>query len=145
MSLFRLNRNDDYENEFDRFVNTFFGAPIVGRAERDNKQHWAPSIDMHDTENAVILNAELPGVKKEDISLDIHGHSLVLSGETKINEEHKEGGTIYRERRYGKFSRTVPLPKEVDTEKVSANFNNGILEVKIPKKEQSPPKKITIS
>ncbi|ORX90428.1 HSP20-like chaperone [Basidiobolus meristosporus CBS 931.73] len=145
MSLFRYNRNENYEDEFDRFVNTFFGAPLVRRTDRGDKRTWSPSIDMHDTGKEVVLHAELPGVKKENISLDIHGNSLVLSGETKINKEYEEGGSIYRERQFGNFSRTIPLPKDVDTEKVLANFSDGVLEVKIPKKEQAAPKKISIS
>jgi HSP20 family protein len=106
--------------------------------------HWAPTTDVTETEKAIIVSAELPGMKQEDVSIELENGILNISGERKLDEE-KKGRNFHRiERSYGKFMRAISLPPNVDTEKISASFDNGLLEVEIPKNEEARPKKIAL-
>jgi HSP20 family protein len=93
---------------------------------------WAPEIEVFDREGEFVVRADLPGLKKEDVRVEVTENALILEGERrKEHEEHREG--FYRsERSYGRFSRAVPLPEGVDTENVDAEFKDGVLEVKLP-------------
>ncbi|KIY69908.1 small heat shock protein [Cylindrobasidium torrendii FP15055 ss-10] len=107
-----------------------------------------PRMDLHEDKdkNSVTATFELPGIKKEDINIDVHDGRLTVSGETKISEEREEGGYAIRERRYGKFSRTLRLPLGIKDEEVKASHENGILTVTFPKAApESAPKKISIN
>jgi len=88
---------------------------------------------------------QIQGLKKEEINLDLRDHALVISGETKKDNKFKEGNTYVQERRYGSFSRTIGLPRNIKADAVSAKFNDGVLEVTIPKAEDAQPKKVQIS
>ena len=102
-----------------------------------------PNVEIYDRTNEIVFRAELPGVKKEDIDLSIAKDSLTLKGE--IKKEEEVGSAYYvSEISYGSFSRTVALPVEVDSEKAKATFNNGILELVLPKREEAKPKEIKI-
>jgi len=107
---------------------------------------FVPAVNTREADDAYYIEVELPGVKKEDINIDIDENTLTISGERKIKEEHKED-TFYKvESYYGKFERSFALPEDADVEKIEAEFKDGILEIKIPKKVQveNKPKKIEI-
>ncbi|CAG8763890.1 5798_t:CDS:2 [Dentiscutata erythropus] len=114
----------------------------VSRSSRNN--NWFPPLDLHETEKEFVLNAELPGVTKEQVNVDVREDTLIISGETKRNEKYKEGNTHVQERRYGSFTRAVSLPRNVKVSDIAARFENGILEVKLPKDEKAAGRKITI-
>jgi len=105
---------------------------------------WAPVLDMHETENEVVLNFELPGVSEKDVALSITGDLLTLKGERTVNREFKDDNAYHAERVYGKFERSVQLPMPVQSEKVKATYRDGVLEVKLPKAEEVKPKAIKI-
>ncbi len=101
-------------------------------------------IDMYHTANDVVVKAILPGIKPEEVDVTITGDTLTIKGETKAEEEVKREDYLYQEHRYGAFSRSVTLPSGLNTDKVEANFDNGILTVTIPKSEQVKPKSIKV-
>ncbi|TCD66043.1 hypothetical protein EIP91_001899 [Steccherinum ochraceum] len=107
-----------------------------------------PRMDVHEDaqNNTVLATFELPGLKKEDVNIDVHNNLLTVSGETKTSTEHDENGYAVRERRFGKFSRSIPLPQGVKNEDIQASLENGVLSVKFPKSTpEQAPKKIAIN
>ncbi|KAJ2924527.1 hypothetical protein H1R20_g12563, partial [Candolleomyces eurysporus] len=111
-------------------------------------RHFKPRMDLHEDaeKNLVTASFELPGLKKEDISIDVHDGRLTVSAESKLSSEHNENGYAVRERRYGKLSRTLQLPQGLKEEEIKASVENGVLTVTFPKSTpELAPKKIAIS
>ena len=104
----------------------------------------APAIEIYEEKDDVVVKAELPGMKREDLELNISDNLLTIKGEKKKEEEVKEKGYYYSERSYGSFTRTVEIPKDVQTDKVRASFNDGVLEIRLPKTEEAKRKEVTI-
>ena len=100
---------------------------------------------LYDTEKAIIINAELPGLSKDDITLDVKENILTLKGERKAEKEVKEENFYRQERCFGTFERAFTLPGTIDFEKIKANFKDGVLMVEIPKPEEKKPKQISIT
>jgi len=115
--------------------------------EKDEKNlAFIPVVNTREADDAYYIEVELPGVKKEDININVDDNMLTISGERKISDEHKDD-TFYKvESYYGKFERSFSLPEDVDTDKIEASSKNGVLEIKIPKmaKIEKTPKKIEI-
>lgn len=107
-------------------------------------ERWMPSVDVFERDGNLVVEAELPGMKKEEVDIHVEDHSLVLTGETKREEEKREEGYYRRERHYGRFERVVPLPAGVKTEEAKAKFENGVLQVEIPRSEEAKGRKIPI-
>src|ERR1700704_5714189 len=105
---------------------------------------WSPSVDIYETENELILKADLPDVKLEDIEVRVENQTLTLKGERKFEEDASVRGYHRIERSYGTFTRSFTVPTTVDSEKVSAEFKNGVLTVKLPKKEAAKPRQVKI-
>jgi len=105
-----------------------------------------PALDVEDTGDAFVVRAEVPGIKPDDINLEIHGNQLMIRGEKKDEREGKdeEGKYYYRERSFGSFSRTVALGEEIDPEKVRADYKDGVLTVTLEKSEAKKARKIKI-
>ncbi len=95
----------------------------------------SPRIDVYQTEKDVVLNAEIPGVSKEDLNVYVDENSIRLSGQTKKDDDYKDDDVYRKERYYGSFSRTIPLPVEVKSQKAKAEYKNGILSIYVPKVE----------
>lgn len=106
---------------------------------------WMPAVDIYETTDAVCLRAELPGVDREDVSVEVKDGVLRLHGERKFEKEVDEENYHRIERAYGTFHRSFTLPPSIDGENVIARMKDGVLEVKLPKKEQAKPKQITIA
>ena len=105
---------------------------------------WVPPVDVAETQDKILVRAEVPGIRQEDISIEFANGLLTLRGERKI--EKTEGVTWHRvERIYGNFSRSFTLPRSVDPEKITASYREGILEVEVPKREEAKPKHIKIA
>src|SRR6185436_16352161 len=100
----------------------------------------APALDMYQTDNEIVVKASLPGVKADDVQINITGEVLTLKGETKHEEEKKDKAWHIREQRWGAFERSVALPTDVVADKAKAEFENGILTITLPKAEQVKPK-----
>ena len=113
--------------------------------EEVSKCDWRPLVDIFDTEKAIVISAELPGIAKEDISLDVKENILVLKGERKSAEEIKKENYYRKERCFGTFERSFTLPSTINPEKITANFKNGVLRVAIPKPEEERPKQVRIN
>lgn len=105
---------------------------------------WMPVTDIFENHDALIVKAELPGLMEKEIDIEVENNILTITGERKFAEKTEEKGIQRFERKYGKFVRAFTLPPNVVPEKILANYVNGILEITIPKKEESKPKKIKL-
>ena len=109
------------------------------------QQVWTPSFEVRETKDAFVFKADLPGIKQEDVDIELHGNRLAISGKRDSEHEEKDGDTVYAyERSYGSFCRTFTLPDNVDTENVSCDLKDGVLTLAVPKKAGPQPKKIQI-
>lgn len=105
---------------------------------------WMPAVDIRETDDALLVYAELPGIDKKDIHVDVHDGVLTISGERKYEKDVKEENVHRTERAYGRFSRSFSLPRTVDADKVDAKLKDGVLEIRLPKTESAKPKAIEI-
>src|SRR5260370_11221254 len=105
---------------------------------------WCPSVDIYETENELVLKADLPEVKLEDIEVRVENLTLTLKGERKFEKDDSIKGHHRIERSYGTFERSFTVPATVDPEKVAADYKNGVLTVKLPKKEAAKPRQVKI-
>jgi len=117
---------------------------IKGADEEMAHSTWSPAVDIYETAENMIIKAEIPGVEKDDISVEVKNGSLYLKGERKLSKEVKEDNYHRMERSYGSFSRVFALPTSVDQDKIKASFKNGVLEISIPKSEEAKPKQINV-
>jgi len=106
---------------------------------------WSPAVDMFEKDDQVVIKAELPGLDKNDISLDLQNGVLTLKGERKYENEVKEENYYRREMSCGKFIRSFTLPADVDADKIKAEFQKGLLTVEVPKPEEPKPKQIPVN
>ncbi|MBW2606820.1 MAG: Hsp20/alpha crystallin family protein [Deltaproteobacteria bacterium] len=105
---------------------------------------WKPSVDIYETDEAIILKAELPGIKKEDVSVEVKDNILTLKGERAEEKEIKEKNYYRKERAFGTFNRAFNLQHRIQPDKIKARFKDGVLEIEIPKPEEEKPKQITV-
>lgn len=105
---------------------------------------WTPTVDIFDTDQAIVLRAELPGLTPEDIDIEIDDNVLSLKGERRFEETVQEGRYYRLERAYGHFQRNVTLPQGVKADEISASFDNGVLSVRVPKADEIRPRKIAV-
>jgi HSP20 family protein len=133
-----------FQDEMNRMFNQFFQGG-TGEEAGWGVRTWAPPVDIYETDDALILKAELPGVSKDDVSIDIHQNTLILRGQRKHEAEVKEENYHRVERAYGTFQRSFMLPTLVDQEHVQATYTDGVLELRLPKSEAAKPKRIAIT
>ena len=125
--------------DMDRLFSSLFGG---FREEREG--FWAPIVDIEEDNENITVKAEIPGMKKDDIKVSVKGNMLTITGERKQESETKEK-TFHRvERSYGKFSRMITLPSDVEADKVKASYKDGILNITLPKPEAIKPKHIDV-
>jgi len=105
---------------------------------------WSPAVDIYETDNQIMVQAELPGIEKKDIALQLENNVLTLKGERRFEKETKQENYHRIERSYGGFSRAFTIPTIVDEEKIRADYKDGILKIELPKKEQVKSKQIKI-
>jgi len=130
------------QNDMNRLFNTFFDAPTAGAGNASRR--WIPAMDLVETDDQFVLKADLPGLTDEDVHIDVEGDVLTVSGERRAEHEEKREGYVRVERSFGAFRRSLTLPEGVDPEAVSASFDRGVLEVRIPKPEQRKPRRVAI-
>jgi HSP20 family protein len=106
---------------------------------------WTPAIHVLEKEDKFVAKFELPGVNEEDVGISVIGDKLIVQGEKKAESEVKKKGYSYRETSYGSFSRSIPIPSIVDADRISANFDKGVLEIDLPKIAEIQPKKINVA
>lgn len=125
--------------DMDRLFSSLFGG-----AYEEREGMWAPIVDIEEDNESIMVKAEIPGMKKEDIKVSVQSNMLTITGERKRESETKSK-TFHRvERSYGKFSRMITLPTDVDSDKVKANYKDGILSITLPKPEAVKPKHIDV-
>src|SRR3954449_4256312 len=132
------------QQEMNRLFNTFFEAPPAGGGGNGGARRWVPAMDLVETEDHFVLRADLPGLSEEDVHIDVEDNILTVSGERKAEHEDKREGYVRVERSYGSFRRSLTLPEGVEPEAVSASFDRGVLEVRIPKPEERKPRRVAI-
>ena len=127
-------------------MNRLFEETFTGRGEEKDliSGTWTPSVDIYETENALVLTAEVPGIKGDDIEIKIEDNTLILQGQRKFEKETKEENYHRIERSYGSFYRSFTLPNSVDQDKIQAEHENGILKITMPKKPELKPKKVKV-
>src|SRR5918997_1114070 len=133
MSPFRGRGFYDVQSEMNRVFDEMFGGLMrrSGGQQRAQVTEWAPAMDVLQRDGDLVVRAELPGVKLEDVDITVHDRVLTVSGERKVEEETERGGYYVRERRHGTFRRSMTLPEGVDEESIKARFEDGVLEVTI--------------
>ena len=145
MELVRFNPWNNVWNTTSRFNRLFGRAFTPARVFDENCDCvWRPVVDIYEEENGVALKADLPGIDKNDISIDVKDGVLTLSGERSEESETEEKNFYRRERTYGKFQRVFTLPEGISADDITANFKDGVLKVHIPKAAVEEAKKITI-
>ena len=145
MELVRFNPWNDMWNMSNRFNRIFARTFAPARTVDENCDCvWRPVVDIYEEEHGVALKAELPGIDKNDISIDVKDRVLTLSGERSEESKTEEKKFYRRERTYGKFQRVFTLPEGVNADEIKADFKDGVLKVHIPKAKVEEPKKITI-
>jgi HSP20 family protein len=133
-----------FQDEMNRMFEQFFRGG-TGEEAGWGVRTWAPPVDIYETDDALILKAELPGVSKDDVSIEIHQNTLILRGQRKHEAEVKEEHYHRVERAYGTFQRSFMLPTLVDQEHVQATYHDGVLELRLPKSEAAKPKRVAIT
>ena len=135
-------RLTDLRDEIDRL----FEAPLSELTQSSRLlSHWTPAIDVFEDKDSLTVRAELPGMKREEIELSLHDGCLSISGERKSENKHEDAEVYRAERFFGRFQRTVSLPAPVATDKVKAQYKDGILTVTLPKTEEAKPKHIDVT
>lgn len=122
---------------FEDAVNRMLSEPRTGRP-------WSPAVDIFENENALVLKADVPDVKPEDIDLQVENQTLTLKGQRKFEQQTEKGGYHRIERNYGSFVRTFSVPSTVDTENVAADYSHGVLTVTLPKKQTAKPRQVKV-
>jgi HSP20 family protein len=127
----------------DRLFDDAFTRPFA--LGREGGSNWSsPAIDMYQTDNEVVVKAALPGIRTDEVQINVTGDVLTIRGETKHEEEKKDKSWQIREHRWGAFERSVRLPTGVVADRAKADFENGILTITLPKSEEVKPKTITV-
>jgi HSP20 family protein len=134
---------DPFRRLPERFFEGFDPFPTFG-GENWSLATWAPACDIYENNNEIVVKVELPEVKMEDVRVSIENNILTIYGERKLSEETKKENYHRVERNYGEFTRSFTLPAFVDTNKVNAEFKDGILRVMLAKREETKPKQVEV-
>jgi HSP20 family protein len=126
-------------------VNRLFGDVLDQTREESNLTSWAPAVDIHETEHELIVEADLPGVDPKDLDIRVENNLLTIRGERKFEKKVNEDNYLRVERAYGSFSRSFSLANTVNPEAIQADYQNGVLTLNIPKREEAKPKQIKVN
>jgi HSP20 family protein len=150
MKLARFQRPDVWGwSAFDQLhnlrdeINRFFDSPLSNGGS-DVFNSWAPALDLFEDKDNLVLRAEIPGMKKEDLEISLHENVISISGERRNEKKYEAGETSREERVFGRFTRSLKLPKQVDNTRVKAAYKDGVLTVTLPKAEEAKPRQIEV-
>jgi len=150
MAIVKWRRRDEWDPFKDLFdlqkeINRLFETSFSRLPQRFiSEESFAPAIDLYEDENEYVVEAELPGLKQDEIKVSVEDDILTISGEKKREKEVKEGNLYRSERFYGKFERQIVLPQNTEKDNIKASYKNGVLKVVIPKKEEAKSKRVDI-
>jgi HSP20 family protein len=133
------------QQEMNRLFGTFFDSPSGPGNGVSAARRWIPAMDLVEEDQHYVLRADLPGVKEEDVKVEFEDHVLTISGERRSSSEERKEGYQRLERAYGTFTRSLTLPDGVDAEAIEASFEDGVLEVRVPKPQQPEPRRVAIN
>ena len=137
---------DSLQGEMNRLFSTFFDQPTTrGGNGGANARRWIPAMDLVEAGEHFVLKADLPGLSEADVNIEVENNVLTVSGERKTELEDQHEGYYRLERSFGAFSRSLTLPEGIDPDAVTAAFDNGVLEVRIPKPAQAKPRRVQIA
>jgi HSP20 family protein len=125
-------------------VNRLFDSTFQGPSENSALTSWAPAVDIYETENELVLKADLPDINEKDLDVRVENNMLTIRGERKFEQKVKEENFLRVERAYGSFTRSFSLPNTVSTEAIKAEYKNGTLTVEMPKRAESKPKQVKV-
>jgi len=126
-------------------VNRLFESSLPDRGDNSALTTWAPAVDIYETENELVLKADLPDINEKDLDVRVENNMLTIRGERKFQQEVKEENYLRVERAYGTFSRSFSLPNTINTEAIKAEYKNGVLALVLPKRAESKPKQVKIN
>jgi HSP20 family protein len=126
-------------------VNRVIGDLVGRTGEESNLTPWAPAVDIYETEHELVVKADLPDVNLQDLDIHVENNILTIRGERKFENKVKEENYLRMERSYGSFSRTFSLANSVNSEAIKADYQNGVLTLSIPKREEAKPKQIKVN
>lgn len=138
-----MNEMFSFRRPLSRVFDDFF-LPRTNTEDGTLTWGWNPVVDIYDNEDNIVIKAELPGVSKKDIEIDIKDRVLTLKGERSADNQVKEDNYYRRERTYGRFERSFTLPANVDPDKIKADYSDGVLKIEVSKPEDQKPKQITV-
>ncbi|HVK03429.1 MAG TPA: Hsp20/alpha crystallin family protein [Armatimonadaceae bacterium] len=136
---------DRLQNEVNRLFDGYMTTPAERGPNAAAARLWSPAVDVAENENEIVLRAELPGMKQEDIDIELTGETLSIRGERKFETEERKENYVRVERSYGKFQRSFTLGVPVQHDKVNATYQDGILEIHLPKSEETRPRKVQVT
>ena len=126
-------------------VNRLFESSFPGRSDNSALTTWAPAVDIYETEDELVVKADLPDVSEKDLDVRIENNTLTIRGERKFEKKVEEENYLRVERTYGSFSRSFSLPNTVNSEAIKAEYKNGVLTIELPKRAESKPKQIKVN
>ncbi len=129
----------------DQMNRLFADTLFRGRSDESALTTWAPAVDIYETENALVVKADLPDVNEKDLDIQVENNILTIRGERKFERDVKEDNYLRVERAYGSFSRSFSLGNTVNTEAIKAEYRDGVLTLTIPKREEAKPKQVKVS
>ncbi len=135
-----LNEITRFRKEMDRLWEDFFGGKEMASPE----MAWVPAVDVSETDDSIVVKAEVPGLEAKDIEISFSGDTLRIKGEKKQESEEKKENYHRIETRYGAFSRSIRMPVSVDPDKIEAKYDKGVLKIVLKKKEEAKPKQIEV-
>lgn len=142
LSRFEPFRGDvSLQDQFNRFFNEAFGRA----SEEGSLTTWAPSVDIYETEHELVVKADLPDIRPEELDIRVENNILTIRGERKFEKKENEKNYLRVERSYGSFTRSFSLASTVKTEAIKADYKNGVLTLTIPKREEAKPKQIKVN
>ena len=125
-------------------INRLFNEAFDRTSEEGNLTSWAPAVDIYETEHNLVVKADLPDIKPEELDIRVENNILTIRGERKFEKKVDDNNYLRVERAYGSFSRSFSLANSVNTEAIQADYQNGVLTLSIPKREEAKPKQIKV-
>ena len=141
MNLLRYTPNRWFDTPFERVFDELWARAVPETQAADS---WAPRVDIREEKDAVLLNAEVPGVSMDDVHVELENGVLTISGEKKAEVTESESGIYRSERVYGVFKRAFRVPDTIDADKIAAEYVNGVLKLTLPKRPETAPRKISV-